>query len=74
MDIPGTFDLYQHIHTPIQYSGHILDLVITKRSNSDSIYSTDVFSDAPNLIEFINNWCKVDLYVDIYVRAFQFFN
>ena len=55
MDIPGTFDLYKYIHTPTQYSGHILDLVITKRSNSDSIYSTDVFSDAPNLIEFINN-------------------
>ena len=58
MDILGTFDLYQHIHTPTQYSGHILDLVITKRSisstdvfsdaPSNSIYSTDVFSDAPS--------------------------
>ena len=58
MDILGTFDLYQHIHTPTQYSGHILDLVITKRSNSDSIYSTDVFSDAPSDHSYII--CNVD--------------
>lgn len=48
MNILGTFDLYQHRQNPIHSSGHTLNLVITKSSNSDSTYSTDVFSDAPS--------------------------
>ena len=47
-DILATFDLFQHIHHPTHLTGHTLDLVITKCSNSDSIYSADVFSDAPS--------------------------
>ena len=36
------------MNCPIHSSGHILDLIITKYSNSDSILSLNVFSDAPS--------------------------
>ena len=48
MDILETFDLQQHINGPTHCSGHTLDLLITKRINSDSIISTNVFTDAPS--------------------------
>ena len=44
----NTFDLKQHIRSPIHCSGHTLDLLITRHLNSDTIISTNVFSDAPS--------------------------
>ena len=48
MDILETFDLQQHINGPTHCSGDTSDLLITKRINSDSIISTNVFTDAPS--------------------------
>ena len=48
MVLLDTFDLQQHVKVPTHCSGHLLDLVITKRLNSATIISTSVFSDTPS--------------------------
>ena len=48
MDILEKFNLNQHINRPTHSYGHTLDLVITNRSASSVIISTNIFSDAPS--------------------------
>ena len=48
MDVLATFDLHQHITDPTHRSGHTLDLLITKGSDSDCIISRKVYADAPS--------------------------